>query len=382
MLLDTLRAGGAERIAVEVACALDRRRFASSVVAVRYTGALEQTLVDAGVPYTILGRKGKGMPPRIFRRLTKLVAASDIVQANMFAGSCWGALLARRTGVPLVTRDPMWTGEGSHFRTVAYRTLIGPAARRIITPSKIVADSIVGEGVDRAKLVVIPNGVRLNASLERGAARAELGLHEDEFVVGIIARLREQKRHDVLLRAIAQLRSDGRQLRLCIVGDGEEESALRSLAATLGIGDAVAWAGERRDARRLAGAFDVAVICSWWEGLPVAGLEVLAAGTPLVATPVGALPEVMEGGVGMFVDVGDVDGLARAIAELQDSPQRRAKLSELGRNRIRDRYSFDAMVAGFTRVYDHILTETRVTGAQSVGQRSDAYSDPGGVPLS
>jgi glycosyltransferase involved in cell wall biosynthesis len=358
MLLDSLLAGGAERIAVEVACALDRDRFEPSVVAVRHTGALEDTLVASGVHYTILGRQGRLMPPNILRRGRRLLESADLVQANKFEGSMWGALWARRTGVPLVTRDPMWTGSRTRTRTLGYRRWIGPVARRIVTPSSIVATSIIEEGVDPAKLVVIPNGVPLNASLDRGAARGELGLGPHEFVVGIIARLREQKRHDVLLRAMGQLRTDDRRPRLCVVGTGEEEARLRALAATLDLDDTVVWAGERKDARRLARAFDVAVICSWWEGLPVAALELLAAGTPLVATPVGALPEVLEGGVGVFVDVGDSQGLAAAIAKLMDDPDRRSELATLGRQRIRDRYSLEAMVASFERLYEDVLSET------------------------
>jgi glycosyltransferase involved in cell wall biosynthesis len=363
MLLDSLNAGGAERIAVEVACALDRTRFAPSFVVFRHTGALERTLLDGDVPYTILGRSGRLMPRHVLRRAQGLVAEADLVLANKLEGSLWGTLLARRTGVPLVTNDQMWTGRTSRRRTLFYRRWIGPTAKAITAPSSLVADSIVGEGVEPSKVFVVRNGVHLDRALTRAEARRELGLAHDEFVVGIIARLREQKRHDVLLRAAARLVTAGRRLTVCIVGTGEQEASLRALSSTLGLEDTVLWSGERQDAGRLGAAFDIGVLCSWWEGLPLAGLEMMAAGTPLVSTPVGAMPEVMEDGAGVFVAVGDVEGLASAIAELMDDPNRRASLAQRGLARVRERYSFETMVDGFVRVFDTVLADASARGA-------------------
>ena len=142
---------------------------------------------------------------------------------------------------------------------------------------------------------------------------------------------------------------------MCIVGTGEEESRLRALAQTLGLDGTVVWAGEHQDAGRLAAAFDVGVLCSWWEGLPLAGLELMAAGTPLVSTPVGAMPEVLDGGLGVFVPVGDVDALADALAALMDDPDRRSELARRARARVLERYSFDTMVDGFARVFDDVV---------------------------
>jgi len=312
------------------------------------------------VPYTILGRSGRLMPIGVLRRARSLVAEGDLVLANKFEGSFWGALLARRTGVPLITNDQMWTGRKSRARTLLCRRWIGPTATTITVPSTVVADSIVAEGVPSEKVVVVRNGVHLDQAQSRVDARRELGLPADEFVVGIIARLREQKRHDVLLRAAARLVAEGRRLKVCIVGTGEQETGLRELSSRLGLEDTVVWAGERRDAGRLGAAFDVGVLCSWWEGLPLAGLEMMAAGTPLVSTPVGAMPEVMSDGAGVFVAVGDHDELADAIAGLMDDPGRRARVADLGRARVRERYGFQTMVDGFTQVFDSALARAPV----------------------
>jgi glycosyltransferase involved in cell wall biosynthesis len=357
MLLDTLVPGGAERVAVEVACALDPDRFEPFFVVSRLGGPLEAALDEAGVPYRILGRKGRSIPVRAFADARRSFASADLIHAHMFGSSIWGALFSRATGVPLITRDPTWSGTRTAARTYAYRYWIGPTARRIICPSAPVADSILAEGVAPDKLTVITNGVPLGAAVPRSDARRELHLAADAWVIGIIAHLREEKAHEVLIRAFARVLASGRRSTLCIVGDGPRRPALEALAVRLGVNSHIVWAGSHRDARRLAGAFDAAVICSNWEGLPLAALEVLAAGTPLVATRVGVLPTVLDEGAGMLVDVGDDEQLAAALISLLDSPEAAADLSARAIARVEDRYRFERMVEEFAAVYEDVLAE-------------------------
>ena len=358
MLIDSLLAGGAERIAVEVACALDRAKFSPWVVVTRHTGPLQSLLDEAGVGYTILGRT-RGFSPVKYLEAKRLVGGFDLLHAHKFGSNIWGSLLARQTGVPLVVRDPRFSGVRTWQRTYGYRFLIGRTARRIICPSTKLADSLIDEGVDPSLLVVIPNGVRLEAALPRDQARAELGLDGRAKVVGIVARLRPEKQHDVLLRATARLMRQNRAISVCIVGDGPTRESLEQLTVELGLGDVVTFAGERRDAKRIVSAFDVGVISSAWEGLPVASLEILAAGVPLVSTAVGALPEVLAGGAGLLVEPDDDAGLAAAIATVLDDPSHAAELGRLGRQRIADEYSFPRMVADFERVYTEVLLDGR-----------------------
>lgn len=364
MLVDSLARGGAERLAVDVASALDRERFAPFFVVTRQGGPLEALLRDGDVPVTIIERHGKGVPVRMLARAHRLLREADVIHAHLFTSSMYGAVLSRTTGVPLVTRDPTWDGVRSFVRTRGYRHLIGPTARAVICPSDRVARSIEEEGVPREKLVVIDNGVKTGDTLPRDAARAELGLAQDAWVVGIVATLRIEKSHETLLRAFSALRGRSGPTTLCIVGDGPRRGELETLADQLGIRDDVVWAGDRHDARRLATAFDAAVICSAWEGLPFAALEVMAAGVPLVATRVGALPDVLDGGAGVLVDVGDDQGLARELEALRDDPVRAAAVAARAKRTIDERYAFDTMIERFADVYERAL-DGGPRGAQS-----------------
>lgn len=353
VVIDCLVAAGAERIAVDVACALDRSRFEPFVIVTRYDGALSETLEAGGVPYTILDRR-HGFSPRKYARAQRLVRSADLISAHKLGSNFWGGVLSLTTGKPLVALEPSFSGVNTPMRTLAYRWWIGRLARKIMCPSQIVAASLVDIGVSSKLLEVVPNGVSLDAAESREIARAELGLDPDDFVVGIIARLREEKAHEVLLHAAARLRSDGRRLAVCVVGDGPRRPELEHLAAQLRLDVAVVWAGERRDAKRLARAFDVGVICSDWEGLPVAALEILAAGTPLVTTAVGTMPEILDG-AGTVVPVRDDEALAAAIADLMDHPDRLADAGARGREIVQERFGFEQMVRGFERVYADVL---------------------------
>jgi glycosyltransferase involved in cell wall biosynthesis len=354
MLLDTLRGGGAERIAVEVAAALDRERYLPTVVATREGGVLEDVLVHAGVSHSVLGRR-RGFSPRKLCRAHRLLREADLIHSHMLGSNLWGALFARVTGVPLVVREPTFSGVRSRLRTYGYRWWVAPVARCFICPSTIVAQSLYDDGVPRELVEMIPNGVPTDAALPREDARAHLGLDQEAFVVGIVAGLREEKAHEVLLRAVAHLQAEGYRLAVCIVGDGPRRGALVELARTLGLDGSVTWAGEQPDAKRFTSAFDVGVICSNFEGLPVAALETLAAGVPMVSTAVGTMPAILADGAGFTVPVQDDAALAAALRRFIDDPELLSRAGARARQLIRDHYAFETMLRAFDHVYERVL---------------------------
>jgi glycosyltransferase involved in cell wall biosynthesis len=357
VLIDSLLAGGGERVAVETACALDRSRFAPHVLVSRGTGPLEATLVRHSVPFTFLGRR-RGFSPRRFVRAHRIIRRADLLHAHKFGSSVWASLLARTTRVPLVTHEHTWNGERSAARRFGYRWLIGPVAARILCVSERIASSVISDGAPAERVQIVPNGVAPEKALGRAEARAELRLPDDAFVAGIVARLRPEKAHEVLLEAVARARTETTVI-LCVVGDGTRREELQDLADRLGIADIVVWSGEQPDAGRLFSAFDVSVICSRFEALPLAALEALGAGVPLVATAVGALPDLLAGGAGTVVPVGDSDAIADALVSLAEDASRRVEMGAVGRDLVARDYSLARSVALVEGVYDDVLTPTR-----------------------
>jgi glycosyltransferase involved in cell wall biosynthesis len=375
VLIDSLRVGGAETVAVVGACGVDRRRFHPHVLVTRDGGPLERQLVEAGVPYTILGRRRR-LSPRAYRRAVALARESDVLHAHKLGSAVWGALLARTAHTPLVVHDHNWSAGTSRVRALGQRRWIAPVAQRVLCVSQSVADRAVREGFHAGQVEVLENGVEPVRALPRAAARRALGLSPDRFVIGTVAGLRPEKGHDVLLRALARVARDGHQPTVCAVGAGAQLPRLRDLAARLGVADRVVWAGERPDAARLLGAFDVAVLASRWEGLPLAALEALHAGVPLVAAEVGGLAEALPRGAALFFPGGDHEALAESLAQVIEQPDEAAARALGARRLARERYGGERMARGLEAAYSQALGRAAASGAtrgrrrprQGVGQ--------------
>jgi glycosyltransferase involved in cell wall biosynthesis len=353
ILIDSLLGGGAERVAVEAALALDSDRYIPHLLVTRHTGPLEERLAVAGASYTILDRTGS-FGPRLFGRARRVVRGTDLLHAHKFEGSMWGSLLARSARRPLVTHEHTFTGASSLRRTIGYRAMIAPSATRIICVSEGVAASLRADGIRPDKLEVIPNGVPIDVALERDAARAELGLDTRRAVIGIVARLRPEKRHELALEALASLRTQGEDVVLCAVGDGPRLAELRSMSEELGVADAVVWAGELSSAQRLLGAFDVLLLCSSYEGMPLAALEALVAGVPIVSTAVGAMPELLADGSGTIVD-DEPGAIAAAIRATLERSAAGDGSDDARRERLRRAYGIDRVARDLQRIYDEVL---------------------------
>jgi glycosyltransferase involved in cell wall biosynthesis len=366
VLVDTLAAGGAERVAVDLASNVDRRAYEPHVVATKKGGPLEERLVAAGLPYTVLGRHRRTAPRPALRAL-ELARGSDLIHSHLFGNNVWGALLSRSAGIPLVAHEHNRVGRHVWLERVFDRLLIGSTADVVLCVSDQVGRPLIAAGVDRTKIEVLPNGVALDDALNRTDARQELGLASTEVVIGCVASLRPEKAHDVLLRGFALVHTASPAPRLCIVGDGAERARLETYAAKLGIADRVLWAGERRNAGRLMPAFDVAVLCSRSEGLPLSALEAMAGGTPLITSRAGSLPTLLGEGAGLLVETDDSVGLASAIELLLADKGLARELTHRARAVIADRYELSTVVKRLEDTYDRALagrSRTRRHGAR------------------
>ena len=170
-------------------------------------------------------------------------------------------------------------------------------------------------------------------------------------VVGTVARLAPEKGIDRLLQAFSWVRAVT-GAALVIVGDGPERPRLEALAAELGLADAVEFAGYTSDVETALARMDVFALASRSEGIPLALLEAMAAGLPVVATRVGGVPEVVaDGDTGILVPSGDVHALAGAITELLNDPERRRATGQRGRERVRTHFSHARMARSYRALY-------------------------------
>lgn len=205
-------------------------------------------------------------------------------------------------------------------------------------------------------LATIPNGIApAPQPAERGALEREWGLSPGRRLVVSVGRLAEPKNHGLAIRALAELPD----ATLAVLGEGPLRAALEQEAERAGVRDEVVFAGLRGDAREIIGAADAVVITSHAEGLPLVALEALAAGTPIVATAVRGLRELLtDEETALLVPAGDARAVAAALRRVFEETDLAGKLSE-GGLRLAAAHTEERMVDAYLELYDRLLAERR-----------------------
>ncbi|MDP9435052.1 MAG: glycosyltransferase family 4 protein [Actinomycetota bacterium] len=276
-----------------------------------------------------------------------------------------GARAAGCAGVPAVlqTLHLPWQ-MGSRKHRVPFFAAIEPVDR-LVAVSELQRRSYERIGVPAERFVTVPNGIRTRAGGPgRAAARAALGLHPAARVVLTVGRLLHYKGQRHLIDAVPDLAARFPDLAVVVLGDGPLHRALTEQAAALGVADRVHLPGFRPDARLLLDAADVFVLPSRQEAMPLAALEAMDAGLPVVASRVfGSAEVVVDGTTGLLVRPGDPRALGCAVAELLDDPERARRCGAAGRQRYLEHYSSARMAAQTLAVYRAVLARSPARGS-------------------
>jgi glycosyltransferase involved in cell wall biosynthesis len=355
--------GGAERLAVGLATHLGQDRFEPWMCATRETDPVAaRALSDAGVRHLTLGRRAKWDVHRLGALACVLRRERfDILHSHMFGSNLWGTLIGSACRVPaVVAHEHSWSFEGNPGRAWLDGNVIGRLATKFVAVSTADRHRMISEeGVSADKVVVIPNGYIPAPVPSNHDVRAELSLAPDVPVIGIAAVLRPEKRIDLLLRAHARVRSRLPRAQLVIAGDGKCRRDLERQARELGLDGSVHFLGARTDVDSVLRAADVAALSSDREGSPLLVFECMANNTPLVATAVGGIPDVVEDGrTGVLVPRRDVRALADGMINLLSDPERRGRMAAAARE-VLGRYTIDATVSRFTELYESVVAGPR-----------------------
>jgi glycosyltransferase involved in cell wall biosynthesis len=211
-------------------------------------------------------------------------------------------------------------------------------------------------GRDEQKFQVVLNGCDLSTftpDVSGAGVREELGIDSSAPVVGAVARLGEERKGIAyfldMAQAVAAARAD---VRFVVVGDGPLRTVLERQADHLGVGDRVVFAGERKDVPRLVAAMNVFVMPSLYEGCQYTLMEAMAMAKPIVSTPAGVAPDVIEDGVtGRMVPFADGSALAVGVLDMLAHPDAAARMGRTAREVAVERFSVDGMVDNLIAVY-------------------------------
>lgn len=368
ILIDRLHPpGGAEKLAIEQALRLDRGRFLPSVALTRAAdprdGVDEQVARLRGAGIDVIGIRPFGRTRmRPWWVLLRYIRRNgiEILHSHKFATNAYAIALARMSGIrTVIAHEHTW--DSGHANRSAYRWIerawIARGSSRVIAASDDLRRRLIEQaGLPPERVLTVPNGIAPLPTGDSRRVRSELGIGEHAPVVGAVAHLRAEKALDSLLEAAAMVRRGLPALRVVIAGEGPARTSLQGLIRDLGQENAITLLGFRTDIPDVLAALDVAVCCSDYEGgHSLAVLEYMNAGVPVVATGVGALPEVLEGGrCGLIVPPRDPAALANAISRALADADLRRGLVERARKRV-DAFGIDGWIASIEQLYEELL---------------------------
>ena len=335
-LIKGLGPGGAERLLLEHATIAGREISCEVAYLLPWKQHLAADFETRGIATHCLNVRSPA-DLRWVTRLRRLVRDGrfEVVHTHSpaIAALARPVLRLRRARVGLVYTE--------HNRWPSHHTLTRLANRATVRldDATIAVSNDVRESMGRAgrRTEVVVHGVDIERvrshMVQRAAARAELGVGDDELLAVTVANLRRDKGYPYLMAAARSIIDGGLPIRFAAAGQGQQEAELRALHDELALGERFQMLGYVPDAARVTAAADMFVLSSLHEGLPVSIMEALALGVPVVATRVGGVPELVEHGVsGLLVEPRDPAALAAAISSLADSGVRR-RLADGARKR-------------------------------------------------
>jgi glycosyltransferase involved in cell wall biosynthesis len=368
-LHETAHMGGAENSLLQLVLNIDRKRFVP-VFILGEDGALAKLLAQGGVPVRVITL------PRLFnclgflRSLFRIIAIVrrgqiDIIHTNSVRTHLYGTLAARMLGIHIVWHERcMISDEWVDFDRIFYFL-----AHRIICNSQAIARRFLRSGKLADNVRVVLNGVdvqKFSLHSEEALLKAELGIKNDETVIGIASRFDINKGHETLLTAIKKIISghlaDQCKFKLLIAGTGvfEQESGreqfLRQMVEDLGLNEEVIFTGFRQDMEKIYAAMDIVVLASYNEGCPRVVIEAMALAKPVVGTNSGGTTEIIVDGLtGLLFTPGNSEELAGKLVYLLNNPQVARQMGISGRKTVEENFSIERNIRQIQDIYLGVL---------------------------
>jgi glycosyltransferase involved in cell wall biosynthesis len=351
--------GGAERLVNKLAVGFTNESF-RSVVCLFRPGWVQQQCEADGIPTTVIPNKG-AFDIVWLKRFITLIRKEQVrlIHAHEFDAIVHGTLAAVIARIPIVA-----TIHGKNYywekstRRVAYR-LASRCARVVAVSENLKRFVTERTGIPARRIRVIYNGIDSFPDIhphEQARLRNEIGLDNEDQIVGTVGSLYPIKGHRFLIEAIPAIIRACPRARFLLVGRGDQEIPLKEQVKRLGIERYVYFLGLRQDINRLLSIMDVFVLPSLSEGLSVATLEAMASAKPVIATRVGGNPElVVEGETGMLVPSEDDQALVRSIVGLLSDTSLARRLGQRGRARVEQRFQLQMMLRKYQELYEECL---------------------------
>lgn len=330
-----------------------------TVVTVVEPGAADHPFVTAlagdGIESAVVrvGAKGYLREWRSLRGLMRQLKP-DVVHTHGYRSDVIGGLAAVSAGIPRVTTVHGFTGGDAKNRANEWLQIRSyHAFSAVVAVSQAIVQRLKRAGVRDSLIRTIPNAIDpRRQTVPRSEARARIGASSDEFVIGWVGRMTSEKGLDVLVDA---LRNVEQPFKAIFIGDGPDRAKLDGRIATLGIESSIRWTGIVPDAASLFSAFDVFVLSSRTEGIPIVLLEAMRANVPIVATRVGGVPEMLGDSEALLVPSEQPTALAAAISSVRGNAESARTRARAARARLERDFAVEPWVGRYDAVYRSVL---------------------------
>ena len=355
--------GGAERALLSILERLNRELWAP-IVACPVEGPFVNEVRSLGVPTSPMFFPAWRKLNHLFNRLPAIRKLSGLLQevqqvllhVNDMYWVPQAIRAAKRLNVPVVSTIRQ------NLHPIRIRQYQLDRVEYLITLSKKAHDILIEEGVPPERARIIPTGVdvdRLTAKSNGTSVRECLGIPPEAPVIGCLANLLEIKGQDILLFAFADVAKSYPDAHLLLVGRDTSSfgAKMHALANELGIGARTHFVGFQADVRSYAAAMNLVVLASRSEGLPVALLEAMAMGIPVVASAVGGIPElIVQGVTGRLVEPENTSALSDAMLDYLSHPHRWIEEGKRAKERVQSNYSVKAEIEALEDLYHSVVS--------------------------
>lgn len=358
-VIDTTGPGGAETVFIQLADRLRAHGY-RSVVLIRGPGWVRDELQRRGLTPLIIEAKG-AFNWRFLRELVGVIRREriDVIQSHLLGSNVYCALAGLLTRRPVIAtfHGMVDVAPDERLRWLKFR-LMNWGVRRFVAVSGGLRDAIRGEGLlNFAKTEVIYNGIdvaRYGRS-ERRDLRRRLGLSDTATLVGSLGNVRPAKAYDVLIRAARGVVALHPEVHFVIAGDIRASlmAELEQLMIDEGVVGHVHFLGYMNDSAEFLAQMDLFLLSSTSEGFSISTIEALATGLPAVVTRCGGPEEIVTADVdGLMVAPGDPAALSEGLLALLGDNGRAERLAQAGRQRVRERFDVEAMLARYIALYE------------------------------
>lgn len=357
--------GGAGRCLVNYLKYADKSRFESSVILPK-NSELTKQLRPLGVKITeIDGMADKSYSPKAMKELMRLIRLEnpDIVHTH---GSLTGRIAARKCGKKvLFTRHSAFPFPGYVRKTPAkylYKFLYEHYSDKIIAVSRAGAEQLIDGGISESKIEVIMNGVEALQPIsddDRRAFRTAIGVTDEEFLMGVLARIEEYKGHKDMVDALKILKGRNKAVKLLVAGEGSYESELREYVKESGLENEVIFMGFVKDVAPALAAMDVQLNASYIsETSSLSLIEGMSLGVPAIASDCSGNPYLIENGKnGLLFTPRDAKALADCVEQVMDSQTLKNRLSVQAREIFEERFTSEIFAGRIEEIYNKTMED-------------------------